>query len=318
MSINLVNCFNPNLNYKGNNNFEKYFSITDIKKKEEIINKIKEIDEYIKTENIDIKDLLFYFNKELLIFTIIKGIDINLQLNNGDNALINNIKNNLSNSVSDISFILITSNINLNIKGSNGSTFLHELIKKNNEECNIVGEFALSNNLNVNIDIDLQGENGKTPLMESILYNNKSIFNLLLKKNCNINVQDYFGNNVLIYCIFKNKLYYFKELCKHKNINFNIQGQNGYTPLIYAILLNKTKIAKEIINLSKYKEFNINLDCQDCYGNTPLIYSIKNNNNLITKMLLKESANINIKNIFGKSAKDIFSNKNLKEFNNLL
>ena len=210
------------------------------------------------------------------------------------------------------------SNINLNIKGNNGTIFLNEIIKRNKKEYNIIGEFVLSNNLNIDIDINLQGENGKTPLMESILYNNKIIFNLLLSKNCNINIQDYFGNNALMYCIFKNKLYYFKELCKNKNINFNLQGQNGYTPLIYSILLNKTKIAKEIINLSKYKEFNINLNCQDCYGNTPLIYSIKNNNNLITKMLLKESVNINIKNMFGKSAKDIFTNKNLKELNNYI
>ena len=34
MSIDLVDCFHPNLNYKGNNNFERYFNINDKKKKE--------------------------------------------------------------------------------------------------------------------------------------------------------------------------------------------------------------------------------------------------------------------------------------------
>jgi ankyrin repeat protein len=86
-----------------------------------------------------------------------------------------------------------------------------------------------------------------------------------------------------------------------KGAEINKQNRyNAESTIIYSILNNNVEITKYLIEKDKN-----NLNLQDSkYGETPLICAIVNGKVEIIKLLLDYDADVNIKNIFNKTALD--------------
>jgi ankyrin repeat protein len=147
------------------------------------------------------------------------------------------------------------------------------LTKLDNNECNIIFEACLSNNINL-IDIivkkggniNITSHNKKTPFMIACYYNNIEMCKKLLK----------YGADTM------NSLH---NLCRHNNI--------------------------EIINLILNKIPDINMQNED--GDTPLHIACKYNCNSVIEFLCKNKSDVNIKNNLNDSPLHILCKNNNKD-----
>jgi uncharacterized protein len=144
----------------------------------------------------------------------------------------------------------------------------------------------LSKLLDVNVEV-----NGNTPLLWACKYkynNNTEILNLLLDKGADINVQNWCGQNPLLYaCRWGDDTNTIKLLLD-KDANVNVQDEDCNTPLLWACPKNKTEIIKLLLD----KDANVNVENK--YGETPLLWACRKNNTEIVKMLLDKDANVNV------------------------
>jgi ankyrin repeat protein len=141
---------------------------------------------------------------------------------------------------------------------------------------------------------------------------NKEVQNFLLENN-NIDIKDEFKRTPLINATFYNNFELINWLLS-KGAYIDSVDINGYTALHFA-----AQEANEE-SLSLLIENNANINIQDINGNTATWVCVmnwkagKNFNNL--KSLFKSNADFEIKNNFGKCAKEIIPEKIFSQLNN--
>ena len=109
--------------------------------------------------------------------------------------------------------------------------------------------------------------NGLTILHQSILANNIDIFKLLLQKNIDIHICDFYGNTALHYILYEKRNDFLTLLLNNSNIKFNLVNINGDTPLHIMLdydninVVNKDLFTKFIIETDINLQNNMGITC---------------------------------------------------------
>ena len=201
-----------------------------------------------------------------------------------------------------------------------------------------------------NLRINLKNNHGKSPLDVAKFCNNKKIADLINSNDqliCfakkygfdsnNWNKMNSKGVTPLTLAVEKGNLdlvgMLIKEM-KQKKIEINKENKYGYSPLYlanhYKSKSNKYKNINSIIesNLGFDKELNDyakkygfdvnNWNKKNRNGVTPLTLAVEKNNISVFKKLVKNKADVNLKNAYGFSAKHLISHYKRNEFKKVL
>lgn len=198
--------------------------------------------------------------------------------------------------------------VNLNFMSINNETLLqYSLTYKNYKIFNLL--------LDKNININNQDKDGVAVIHQIIISNNSIINKLVNNKKCDINLQDFYGNNALMYAISYNLINQINILLTDLNLNFNLINLFGNTA--FHLLLknfnnfnfNENENENEKKNIINNFIINTDLNIQDNDGNTCLFYLIelklleKFKDLLEDKLLnifIKNNKNITIYNLISK------------------
>jgi len=236
--------------------------------------------------------------------------------------------------------LLINAGSNINHKDKDGNNSLHlsvhsknidicKNILKNNIDINsrnLVGESSLHIachleledfvDLLIDSDIDINFQdydNEFTALSYTINRSNKTILRKLIKNGANPNLQDYYGNMSLHYCIMDNNIGIFYELVESKYIDINYNLYNTESKLPIHIVLQENP--DNIIDYLKILLPKSNLNFQDVDGNTPLHYIVMYNLWKNYKDILeKKKLDIFVANNGGRSPIDLIDKNDKNEF----
>jgi ankyrin repeat protein len=156
------------------------------------------------------------------------------------------------------------------------------------------------NKITIGISVlNIRDKNYNVPIHYAIKFNNLDATKLLLEYGANLNVTDKNQYNSLHLAVYGRSY----ELCKlilDHNIDINHRCNTGETALHIACNLELYEIVNLLI---EKKKGVININIQD-FGHefTALHYSINLNNKKITKILIENSADINLQDVFGNTA----------------
>lgn len=143
---------------------------------------------------------------------------------------------------------LIYNSADVNIQDTDGvSALMYSILNQNVDIANtIISE--------PNCDIDLQNIHGMSSTMYVSQYGNIDLLSKMVSLNTNIELQDKFGKNALIYASYWRPLSRIGEhnLCVtcliHSRSNINIRDKNRTTPLMYASKYGKNECVKILID----------------------------------------------------------------------
>ncbi|WP_338966784.1 ankyrin repeat domain-containing protein [Spiroplasma endosymbiont of Lonchoptera lutea] len=256
---------------------------------------------------------IFHGNLDIVKLLLENGANINLQNNNGNNALITAVENGHT----DIVKLLLKNGADINHQNKFGITPL--ITAATYGELDIM-KLLLEKGANINH----QNKFGITPLITAASHDKLEIVKLLLENGATINLTDKNGNTALITAATYGKLDIVKLLLE-KGAAINLTDENGNTALITAATYDYEKIVKlllangainshlvknsntpllaagntqiEILKLLLANGADINL--QNNNGNNALITAVENGHTDIVKLLLKNGADINHQNKFG-------------------
>ena len=146
-----------------------------------------------------------------------------------------------------------------------------------------------------------------------ILNTNIEVLNLLIEKGADINKINWDNLTVLMYCARinnKNQFILLKYLID-KGANLNLKDNKGRTALMHAIIKSNKNAVKLLI------KNGADISIKDFRENTLLILASKysKSNNYIFKFLLKYNIDINAKNKYGYSALSYTVGTNIKNIN---
>lgn len=165
---------------------------------------------------------------------------------------------------------LIDKNYNVNFTNRSGDSLLQLAINyQNNEAINML----LKTNINLsNINTDF----GLNAFHQTIILDNFKLYKILLEKNLDYNMADFYGNTPLHYIFIEKRIGYLDLLLAKPNIKFNISNLNGETPLhlLLGSDIDLDDISSESLN-KIIMETDLNL--QNNQGQTCLMKIIKNN-----------------------------------------
>lgn len=173
----------------------------------------------------------------------------------------------------------------------------------------ITGDFKNLINLLItyNKDLNFQDSRGLTALMHAVRLNKRDIVKKLIKNQVDVNILNNKGKNALAIALSKFDIYFniVRDLIKSgSNVNLydfvkyliiKHKEQNSICPL-HDILTKKAELI--IKNLP-------NLNYTDYDGNTPLIMAYLYGHTKIFKLLLLYGANIEVRNAYGQTVKDL-------------
>ena len=224
--------------------------------------------------------------------------------------------------------LILKREIRLDILDSDGRNILYIPIKFSYDSMLTKILIHDAKNIGINI-IDIKDKLGLTAIQYTIIFNNSKAFDILLKYNPNLMINNNQGLNIFHIAIQYNRpelfikllnsvtdLHFFTQeketLLQYAIINdrfdfinyilkrkINIDNQddlNGLTALHQIIIKNNLDIVRLLINNGA------NINIQDFYGNTCLHYAISEKNIEIIKLILKYNTIYNITNIDGNTA----------------
>jgi ankyrin repeat protein len=197
--------------------------------------------------------------------------------------------------------------------------------------------------LSINIDVNHNDSSGITPLITAILKRDEHLVKLLLDKGANPNLKERYGNTPLIVAISMGNPQIVNYLLK-SGANIEQKDINGFTPLCYAAKYGSLEINKLLIdngakieNISNYEtplmlassynsddvvqlliDNGAEIDKVNEEKNTALMLTLFNRNYKNAQTLIKNGADVNIKNKYGRRPinfmqynEDIFFNNKL-------
>lgn len=201
----------------------------------------------------------------------------------------------------------------INARYNTGETSLHIA-------CNLqlidIARLLIKHKININAQ-DYTHE--ITALHYAVLLNNKELIALLIKNECDPNIQDVYGNTALHYSVIENNFEIFMMLTqsiytKHI-INMNMWNIDSEIPL-HIILKNNIENISDYIDILIEKS---NLSLQDNVGNTCLYYLISINKwKHYKNYLVKKRLDIFTRNIDGNMPLDIINKNEYDEFIDVL
>lgn len=217
-------------------------------------------------------------NKNMVLFILDSGVDVNAIGDNKSNALISAVSV-VEND--EIIKLLLESGADINAYDEKGENAFHKALKAKNNIESI--KLLLDNGCDVNSKVF---DSEKTPLIYAVIYDDSKV-SYLIEKGANVNDSDKSGMSALNYAVKNNNKNVAEKLIS-ANADINVKTADGETVLIEATKLGFSDIAHLLITN------NAKLDSVDSSKNTALFYAIKNNNIEISKELLAKGASISI------------------------
>jgi ankyrin repeat protein len=129
----------------------------------------------------------------------------------------------------------------------NGNTFLQNSIIESATTDIIIEIMKKTLNLN-----NKNSKYGLTAIHQTVLYNNYDVFKLLIDKNIDINISDFYGNTPLHYILYEKHIDYI-DLFNKKAIYILIRDYCGYDKKYIVNVLN-------VIKIFFYKKYNYYLN----------------------------------------------------------
>lgn len=127
----------------------------------------------------------------------------------------------------------------INIVSEYGENLLHEAISCNNVN---VAKLLIQKGIN----IDFQDNNGRTPIFYAVNHDNISMVRALLDEQCDLSIEDEFGNQVLWTAVMGARgEYSITKLLMEQKPDVNHINRAGRSPLDFAKQIND----KELINI---------------------------------------------------------------------
>jgi len=172
----------------------------------------------------------------------------------------------------------------------------------------IVKEFnsEIDDLLKGKIDINYPAIDGVTPLQLAAEYSKKEIVEKLIEHNADINLKDKYGRSVLHYAVKGNNVDIIDYFLK-KGLNINEPDNEGFLPIHFAAKYASPGSGKSTIEFLLENGANVNAVTNQ--GNTPLFLAIDGYHTWKAKILIKNGADITIKNKENKTAYDYFNDK---------
>jgi len=154
--------------------------------------------------------------------------------------------------------------------------------------------------LNRGADVNIQDEGGWTALMHAAWNGHTETVNMLLDRGADPNIQNIFYSTVLSHASWCGRTEIVKLLLEH-GAERDLADKEGSSPLIMACQdpINKRKVITLLLAA------NANTDVVNHYGMTALMYLARNGYTGLMKLLIKDGADMNIKDAQGRTALDI-------------
>lgn len=179
------------------------------------------------------------YSADLLQQWINKGINVNIQGNFGNTALILAV---IAGRIEAVKLLLAAPGIDVNIKSDYRMSALNYAADKMHNE---IEELLLKS---PGVDVNIQNQQGETALIWAVLRLNTKFLELLLSiPGIDVNIQDNEGNTALIYAVWNNLLNVTKLLLAMPDIDVNIKNNNNKTALDLAANAEIKKMLQEFI-----------------------------------------------------------------------
>jgi ankyrin repeat protein len=220
--------------------------------------------------------------QDLLVDLLLsKNVDPNIKSNNGNTAL------SLAANANEFEYAekLIKGGANPNAVYGGGDTLLTQAVWK--KQYSLV-DLLLSKKADPNIE----SINGNTALSVAVFSNQFELADKLIKQGANPNHINKFGSNI-VFTAFYTKNSSILEFSKKHKVNFNILNNAGASPLSLALYSSDlsqrdNNFAKKLIDFGA----EINFQLRD--GRTPLILSIESDNFEFSQYLINKGADTSI------------------------
>jgi ankyrin repeat protein len=155
--------------------------------------------------------------------------------------------------------------------------------------------------------INLQNkENGETLLFEAIRENSTELFDYLVDRNCNLDIKNNYGFDVLIYSTALNRINFVKKLL-HKGVDIDSKNNNGWSPIHFSVRFNYFEMTKLLLKSGA----DVNALGKEMLS--PLMIASLYGNHKMVKLLIHNKASLKQKNTLNKTAYEMSG-----EINNLM
>lgn len=269
---------------------------------------VKEAENILKKYNVDINKLdyenftllshaVMDDNIEMLKLLLKYKADVDTVVYDGDTALILAVDNNNMEMVK----LLLSYGADIDYQGFRGRTALFCALEYNRKENIEMVKLLIKNKADVNIAYDGDNENEETPLMYAAMKGYKETVKILIENKADINKRNRNNANALIYAY----------MYGHDDIA-DILLQNGSDSLDRSLKvcdLNQSTLLGGNIPLMNAAHYSTNevflqklIDNGADVYDTALREAASYNNINAVKVLLKNNANVNAQNNYGKTA----------------
>ena len=197
------------------------------------------------------------------------------------------------------------SKINLNFQDDDDYYPLHQVVLLKNFS---YVQFIVDNLPNKEKDINNVDSIGNSALHLAVtLKNNEEIINYLIQNGADINLKNSKAQTPLHLACGKNRIENINILLIEPRINYNAVDYQGFTPLIKACASQSYDAVKAFMRSNEIK-----INFQDKIGNTALHYLCEDEKFDIAIELIKNGADIEIKNNEGKTPLDLIKTEDIK------
>ncbi|XP_046552968.1 putative ankyrin repeat protein RF_0381 [Haliotis rubra] len=183
--------------------------------------------------------------------------------------------------------LLVRKDCDLSVEDDSGSNILHYACVSDNVQ---IVESILSRKV---ADKDSRGEHGATPVMVAAQNGQRKVFDLLVRKDCDLSVEDDSGSNILHYACVSDNVQIVESILSLKVADKDSRGEHGATPVMVAAQNGQRKVFDLLVrkgcNLSVEDDSGSNILHYACVsGNVQIVESIHS-----LKVAYKDSRGIN-------------------------
>ncbi len=208
---------------------------------------------------------------------------------------------------------LISDGINIDMKGESGFAPLMQAVFENNREILLL---LIENNASLNDKTTDERFEGLSALAFAALYGYKEMSQILLENGADINSTDGLDFTPLMHAAENGHLEVVKLLFDYKP-DINARNWQGKTALMLATMKVWKQIGSKIIQLLLENGADPNI-MDNISGDTALILASIDGDIEIAQLLLNKGANINLKDLSGKTALDYALQNEHEEIKKLL
>ncbi|XP_071095403.1 serine/threonine-protein phosphatase 6 regulatory ankyrin repeat subunit B-like [Haliotis cracherodii] len=98
------------------------------------------------------------------------------------------------------------------------------------------------------VGVNSRGHDGRTPLMVAARNGHKEVFDLLVRKGCDLSLVDDEANNILHLACIGRHMTIVKDILSHDIVDVNSRGQRGRTPLMLAAMKGHNEVFDLLVN----------------------------------------------------------------------